>query len=61
MDKMLPAVWMMSSDFFIFQQDSALAHRAKDTIALLRRETPSFTVMADAVGAIPGRRVGLHH
>src|SRR6218665_2096176 len=32
----------MSSDFFIFWQDSAPAHRAKNTIALLRRETPSF-------------------
>ena len=40
--EMLPAIWGMSSDFFIFQQDSAQAHRAKDTIALLRRETPSF-------------------
>src|SRR6218665_4221085 len=39
MEKMLQAVWRMSSDFFIFQQDSA---QAKDTIALLRRETPSF-------------------
>src|SRR6218665_2296889 len=42
MEKMLPAICWMSSDFFIFQQDSAPAHRAKDTIALLRRETPSF-------------------
>ena len=41
-EKMLPAIWGMSSDFFIFQQDSAPAHRANDTIALLRRETPSF-------------------
>src|SRR6218665_3725381 len=32
----------MLSDFFIFEQDSAPAHRAKDTIAFLRRETPSF-------------------
>ena len=32
----------MSSDFFIFQQDNAPAHQTKDTIALLRRETPSF-------------------
>src|SRR6218665_4000383 len=39
MEKMLPAIWGMSSDIFIFQQDSAPAHRAKDTIALLRRET----------------------
>src|SRR6218665_3763477 len=42
MEKMLPEIWGMSGDFFIFQQDSAPAHRAKDTIALLRRETPIF-------------------
>ena len=39
---MLPAIWGMSSDFFIFKQDSAPAHRAKVNIALLRHETPSF-------------------
>ena len=32
----------MSGDFFIFQQDSAPAHRALDTIELLRHETPDF-------------------
>src|SRR6218665_1386529 len=42
MEKMLPAIWGMSSDFFTFQQDIAPALRAKDIIALLRRETPSF-------------------
>src|SRR6218665_456040 len=26
MEKMLPAIWGMSSDFFIFQQDSAPQH-----------------------------------
>src|SRR6218665_3557060 len=29
MEKMFPAIWGMSSDFFTFQQDSAPAHRAK--------------------------------
>jgi hypothetical protein len=33
---------LMSGDFFIFQQDSAPANRARDTIELLRRETPDF-------------------
>src|SRR6218665_3388980 len=42
MEKMLPAFCGMSSDSFIVQQDSAPAHRAKNTIALLRRETLSF-------------------
>ena len=27
---------------FVFQQDSAPAHRARDTVELLRRETPQF-------------------
>jgi len=39
--QMLPAIRRMSGDF-IFQQDSAPAHRARDTIQLLRRETPDF-------------------
>ena len=30
------------SEFFVFQQDSAPSHRAKDTIALLDQETPDF-------------------
>jgi hypothetical protein len=30
------------SDYFIFQQDSAPAHRARDTVALLSTETPSW-------------------
>ena len=32
----------MSKDVFIFQQDSAPAHHARDTIELLRHETPDF-------------------
>ena len=30
------------SEFFVFQQDSAPSHRAKDTVALLDQETPDF-------------------
>jgi inhibitor of nuclear factor kappa-B kinase subunit alpha len=40
--QMLPAIRRMSGDFFVFQQDSAPAHRARETIELLRRETPDF-------------------
>jgi len=29
-------------DYFTFQQDSAPAHRAKETVDLLMRETPDF-------------------
>jgi len=32
----------MSAGYFIFQQDSAPAHRAQETVALLSRETPDF-------------------
>jgi len=28
---------------YVFQQDSALAHRARDTVQLLQQETPEFT------------------
>ena len=39
---MLPDIWRMSGDVFIFQQDSTPAHCARDTIELLRHETPDF-------------------
>jgi len=32
----------VSGDFFVFQQDSALVHRARETIKLLQWETPTF-------------------
>jgi len=40
--QMLPDIRRMSGDFFIFQQDSEPSHRARDTIELLRGETPDF-------------------
>ena len=45
--KLPPCIKEISGDNFIFQQDSAPAHRApahrvRDTIALLCRETPDF-------------------
>ena len=40
--QMLPAIRRMSGDCFVFQQDSSPAHRARDTIQLLRRERPDF-------------------
>ena len=39
---LLPAIRSQSGDFFIFQQDSAPAHRANDIVAMLKRETPAF-------------------
>jgi len=41
-EKLLPWIKEISGDNFILQQDSAPAHRARDTIALLHRETPDF-------------------
>ena len=40
--QLLPAIWQVSGDFFVFQQDSASAHRARGTIKLLQWETPTF-------------------
>jgi len=40
--QMLPAIKRVAGDTFVFQQDSAPAHRARDTIQLLQRETPNF-------------------
>src|SRR6478609_9590360 len=39
---LLPAIRDISGDYYIFQQDSAPAHRARETAALLQRSTPSF-------------------
>jgi hypothetical protein len=42
-EHLLPAIKELSAnDFFIFQQDSAPAHRARETVELLKRETPDF-------------------
>ena len=37
--KLLPVIRQISGNEFVFQQDSAPAHRARETIELLRRET----------------------
>jgi len=39
---MISAIKQVAGDTFVFQQDSAPAHRARDTIQLLQRETPDF-------------------
>jgi hypothetical protein len=41
-EELLPAIRSIAGDVFVFQQDSAPAHRARETIELLRRETPDF-------------------
>jgi len=40
--QMLPAIKRVAGDTFVFQQDSAPAHRTLDTIQLLQQETPDF-------------------
>ena len=39
MQKLLPDIRQLS-DFYVFQQDSAPAHRAREAIELLTMETP---------------------
>jgi hypothetical protein len=41
---LLPAIRELSGEYFIFQQDSAPAHRAHETVAMLRHEAPAFIV-----------------
>ena len=41
MQKLMPDIRQLS-DFYVFQQDIALAHRACKTIELLTVETPEF-------------------
>jgi len=43
--QMLPAIKSVAGDVFIFQQDSAPAHRVRETIQLLQRETPDFIAL----------------
>jgi len=40
--QLLPAIHHIAGDTFVFQQDSAPSHWARDTIALLANETPQF-------------------
>jgi len=39
---LLPVMHHISEEKFIFQQDSAPEHRARETIELLSRMTPNF-------------------
>jgi len=36
--QMILAIKQVAGDMFVFQEDSALAHRARDTIQLLQRD-----------------------
>jgi len=39
---LLPDIWHISGGWYIFQQDSAPAHRARATMDFLEREMPEF-------------------
>ena len=41
-DQLLPAISRIAGDIYTFQQDSAPAHHARETIELLQRETSSL-------------------
>jgi len=41
-DQLLPIMHEISGKFFIFQQDSAPAYSAYETISLMEWETPAF-------------------
>jgi len=40
--KLLSAIRSIAGDMFVFLQDNAPAHRARDRVELLRHETPQF-------------------
>ena len=40
--QMLPAIRYIAGDCYVFQQDNAPSHRARETIEFLQRETPNF-------------------
>ena len=40
--ELLPAIRSIAGDLYAFQQDNAPAHRARQMVELLRRETPDF-------------------
>ena len=40
--KLLPVMREVSGEVFIFQQDSAPTHRARDTVRFLEQTTPAF-------------------
>jgi len=48
--QMLPAIKRVAGDTFVFQQDNASSHHAKDTIKLLQQEMPDF------IGLISGHQ-----
>jgi len=46
MQQMLSSIHSIAGDAYIFQQDSAPAHRARQMVDLLQHETPKFIAAA---------------
>jgi len=44
--ELLPAIWSVTNDIYNFQHDNAQAHRAHQTVELLRHEKPKFVASA---------------
>jgi len=42
MQQVLPSIRSIAGDAYIFQRDSALMHRIRQTVELLQHETPKF-------------------
>ena len=42
LNMLLPEIRSVFGDYYLFQQDGAPAHRARDTVTMLQRETPEF-------------------
>jgi len=42
MQQMLPSIHSIAGDAYVFQQDSAPVHHARQTVELLQCETPKF-------------------
>jgi len=40
---LLPDIRSIFGDYYIFQRDGAPAHRPRDTVTMLQRETPEFS------------------
>ena len=45
MQQMLPSIRSIAGEAYIFQQDSAPVHHARQTVELLQCETPKFIAL----------------
>jgi len=43
LNMLLPDIRSIFGDYYVFQQDGAPAHRPRDTVTMLQRETPEFS------------------